>query len=159
MHAFHKINLLKLKLCFSLPWCNDNIFVINYIWDLRNKSCLTWCNYVHVQGILNWSKLCFTSVICISSHFFSIRNIFFNNTLRLFLNFSRIRKFKQVLIWETFCNRCTFIKFIVKFQLNKCLKRWTGSKFACSLYLRSLQCGIQKKCEDIGFNWGSWRAL
>ena len=26
---------------FSLPWCNTNVFVINYIWNLRNKS---WCS-------------------------------------------------------------------------------------------------------------------
>ena len=99
-----------------------------------------WCSSIHIRGIFKWRKLCFTSLIYIFSHFFSIRNIFFSNTLRLSLNFNNIRKLKHVITWETLCNRNFAIKFIKRFQVNAwyTMRERPRSKYTCPLYLRPL---------------------
>ena len=74
--------------------------------DLRNKNCLIWCSFVHVQGTFNWSKLCFTCHLYFQS-FLSCQKHFFNNTLGLSLNINNMKKLKHVLLWEAFCNRIT----------------------------------------------------
>ena len=121
MLTLQKIYRLKLKLVFFLAWCNIEIFIINHIWDIRNKSCLIWCSCMHVHEIFSWSKLCFTLVIYIFSSFFSVSKFFFSSTLRLSLNFNNIRKLKHVRTWKTLCKRYTFIKFIMRLQIIKCL--------------------------------------
>ena len=47
---FTKFITLNWNWLFSLPWCNSNTFLINYIWNFRNKSCLIWSSSVHVLG-------------------------------------------------------------------------------------------------------------
>lgn len=82
MLAFHKIHRLKWKLEFSLPLCNDTIFLINYIWNLRNKSYLMFTG----SSIEVFSF----SVIYIFDHFFSMQDSFYRKTFIFSLNFSNI---------------------------------------------------------------------
>ena len=112
---------------FPFPWCNDNIFLVNHIWNLRHKNCLLWSSSVLVKGIFNWSKFSFgCSVIYIFSHFFSMRSIF-NICFSLSLHFNKIGKVKHVFAGETFFNRSIFVKVNIWFQISKCLvyNMWT----------------------------------
>ena len=87
---------------FFLSCCKNNILLIHYVWNLRNMSWLIWCNFLHVYGILNSGKLCFTSFIYIFSHFFSVRVIFFSDTLRLSFNFNNIKNLNMSSVEKPF---------------------------------------------------------
>ena len=48
MLALYEIHHLKLKQTLPLPWCNNKIFLFNYVWNPRNKRCLLWYGSVRV---------------------------------------------------------------------------------------------------------------
>ena len=66
-------------------------------------ACSSQTRGIHDTRGLSLSQTLFHFCHYIFSHFFSIGNIFFSNTLRLSLNFNNVRNVKDALTWLSAC--------------------------------------------------------
>ena len=128
-----------------MPWCNINIFfVINYIGNLRNKSCL---------GDLQLKQTLFHLCHLYFQSFLFQHKYFFSNALRLALNFNNIRNLKHVLTWDTLSNRY----FKQKQPPTGVLKKKCCENMQ-DIYRRTpmLKCDFNKVAKQFYWNCTSW---
>ena len=125
------------------------------MWMFRGSS--TEVNYISLLSFI-------FSVISFPSETFC--------SLRRSLNFSNIKKLKNILTWETICNRCTFIKFIIRFQMSKrlvynvwtnCLSTYMTPAFKIPFQLiQSIHwklMALVKYCIYLLLLWECWKCL
>ena len=107
LYPLTKVITLNWNRFFFLPWCNNNFFFLHELLSQSQKQDLS--HLMQLRAFLRDPQL--KQTLFHFCPFFSFRNIFYSNTVRLSLNF---RKFKHISI---------FIKSIKRFQIqiSKCL--------------------------------------